>query len=83
MEDVLYEIVMLPNGEVVLQRSDSKESPLLKIVFSKEARQMLGDQQLNIAKEMIDAGLDAAQDLNLAAFPDSDEDGEESERVLH
>ena len=82
MEEVLYEIVMLPNGEVVLQRSNSKESPLVKIVFSKEARQLLGDQQLTIAKEMIDAGLDAVQDLDLGLSQNLD-DSEESERVLH
>ena len=82
MEEVLYEIVMLPNGEVVLQRSNSKDSPLVKIVFSKEARQLLGDQQLTIAKEMIDAGLDAVQDLDLGASQNLD-GLDESDRVLH
>lgn len=82
MEEVLYEIVMLPNGEVVLQRSNSKDSPLVKIVFSKEARQLLGDQQLTIAKEMIDAGLDAVQDLDLGSSQSLD-GLEESDRVLH
>lgn len=82
MEEVLYEIVMLPNGEVVLKRSNSKESPLVKIVFSKEARKLLGDQQLIVAKEMIDAGLDAVQDMDLGSGKNLDGQ-EEPERVIH
>jgi len=53
----LYEIIMLANGEVVLQRSDEESEPLVRIVFSDDAKYHLDDAALDVAQAMIDAGI--------------------------
>jgi len=60
----LYEIVMLANGEVVLQRSDEDAEPLVRIVFSDEAKFHLEDAILDVAQVMIDAGIHAMEHLD-------------------
>ena len=59
-----YEIVELANGDVTLQRSDDEaEQPLVTIRFSDESLAFLGDAKFNVAKAMIEAGMEAAGDL--------------------
>ncbi|MGV6806958.1 MAG: hypothetical protein ACWA5K_03535 [bacterium] len=63
MSEPLYEIVMLPNGDVVLQRSDENEEPLVRISFSEEALAILQGHRAEVAKAMIDAGIDAVEQI--------------------
>ena len=63
MSTSLYEIVMLPDGEVVLQRANNEGEPLIRISFSEEARFYLSDTTIDIARAMIDAGIEAVEDL--------------------
>lgn len=59
-----YEIVELANGDVALQRADDDtQEPLVVIRFSEESRMFLGDEKFNVAKAMIEAGMDAAGDV--------------------
>ena len=74
----LYEVVMLTNGDVVLKRVDETEEPLIRISFSEEARDLLNDMQLDVARAMIDAGIDVVEQIDLFA----DEAPVES-RTLH
>ncbi|SMF31189.1 hypothetical protein SAMN02745866_02047 [Alteromonadaceae bacterium Bs31] len=60
----LYEIAELDDGEIVLQRADEKGEPLVRIKFSEESLFFLNDAKYDVAKAMIEAGLDAAHDLN-------------------
>ena len=73
----LYEIVELSNGDVALRRVDSDESSdsLVCIKFSEESVFFLGDAKLDVARSMIEAGLD-----NVSEIMESDE-GEEDEAV--
>ncbi|MCL6414754.1 hypothetical protein MIB92_03750 [Aestuariirhabdus sp. Z084] len=50
------EIVELPSGEIVLQRSDEEE-PLVTINFSEEAKLFLQEGHVEVAKAMINAGI--------------------------
>ncbi|WP_426417858.1 hypothetical protein [Aestuariirhabdus sp. LZHN29] len=50
------EIVELPTGEIVLQRSDEEE-PLVTIDFSEEAKLFLQEGHVEVAKAMINAGI--------------------------
>ncbi|MFL0802963.1 MAG: hypothetical protein K6L81_04555 [Agarilytica sp.] len=60
----LFEIVELPNGEIALCRADeSSEEPLVSIRFSEESLYFLNDSKIDIAKAMIEAGLEAAGDI--------------------
>lgn len=56
----LLEIVDMGDGEIVLQRADDDSEPLVTISFSDEARIYLMDNGLEVAKAMIQAGIQAA-----------------------
>lgn len=59
-----YEIVELTNGDVALRRADDDgHEPLVVIRFSEESLAFMGEAKFNIAKVMIEAGMDAAGDL--------------------
>ena len=59
----LLEIVDLGDGEIVLQRADDESEPLVSIQFSDETRVYLMDNGLEVAKAMIQAGIEAAAKL--------------------
>jgi|TARA_B100001059_G_scaffold48135_1_gene41052 hypothetical protein len=60
----LLEIVDLGDGEVVLQRVEDDSEPLLSIQFSDEANAYLMGNNLEIARVMIQAGIEAAARLS-------------------
>lgn len=63
MSSILYEIVELSDGEVVLQRADGEGAPLVRIAFSSEARAYMNGAIVDIAKAMIEAGIESAAEL--------------------
>jgi hypothetical protein len=60
MSASLLEIVDLGDGEIVLQRAEDDSEPLVTIRFSDESRIYLMDNGLEVAKAMIQAGIQAA-----------------------
>lgn len=83
-EASFYEIVELDNGEVALRRADEVESePLVVIRFSEESSFYLDQARFDVAKIMIEAGLDAVAEINDEL--DSDDFGDESSEanLLH
>lgn len=82
MSASLLEIVDLGDGEIVLQRADDDSEPLVTICFSDESRVYLMDNGLEVAKAMIQAGIQAA-----AAIAEQGEmeieATSESARILH
>ena len=99
MPTSLLEIVDLGDGEIVLQRADDREDgdtgeltgeptgrgePLVTIRFSEESRLYILDQSLEVAKAMIQAGIQAAAMLAEQAEVDVETDASQNEaRVLH
>tara|TARA_R110002124_G_scaffold50103_1_gene146152 strand:- start:7588 stop:7848 length:261 start_codon:yes stop_codon:yes gene_type:complete len=82
----LLEIVDRGDGEIVLQRADSDSEPLVTVSFSDEARIYIMDNSLEVAKAMIQAGIQAAAVISEQEQGDGDVDGEGSQgssRVLH
>lgn len=63
MSTSLLEIVDLGDGEIVLQRADGDSEPLVAITFSEESRLYLMENGLEVAKAMIQAGIEAAATL--------------------
>ena len=63
MSTSLLEIVDLGDGEVVLQRVEGDSEPLVSIQFSDEAHAYLMGKNLEVAKAMIQAGIEAAAQL--------------------
>tara|TARA_R110000787_G_scaffold19297_5_gene58062 strand:- start:11809 stop:12054 length:246 start_codon:yes stop_codon:yes gene_type:complete len=81
MASSLYEIVMLPDGEVVLQRTNEDGEPLIRISFSDEAKYYLRDTRMDVAKAMIDAGIDVVERMSSDDLLLEDEDMDN--RILH
>ncbi len=78
----LLEIVDLGDGEIVLQRADDDSEPLVTIRFSEESRIYMMDNGLEVAKAMIQAGIQAAANLAEQAEVEQ-ESTAEAPRVLH
>ncbi|PCK10132.1 MAG: hypothetical protein COA42_00630 [Alteromonadaceae bacterium] len=70
----LYEIIELPNGDIALQRADDKGEPLVSIRFSQESLYFLSESKVEVAKAMIEAGLEAAGDMDEEAEHDESSD---------
>ncbi|WP_372765529.1 hypothetical protein [Litorivivens sp.] len=56
------ELVELPNGDIVLQRSDDDSEPLVVISFSEASRQFMAAPPLEVARAMIQAGIEVASE---------------------
>ncbi|MEM9257331.1 MAG: hypothetical protein AAGA91_17965 [Pseudomonadota bacterium] len=83
MSASLLEIVDLGNGEIVLQRAEDDSEPLVRIRFSDESRLYLMDNDLEIAKAMIQAGIQAAANLSQEEGELVVETGTDAPPVLH
>ena len=59
MSPSFFEIVQLTNGDYALRRIDDDSAPLVKISFSEEAREMMEERDMSVAKAMIAAGIEA------------------------
>jgi len=86
MSTALLEIVDLGDGEVVLQRADEENSePLVSIQFSEETVAYLMENNLEVAKAMIQAGIQAA--AHLADMANTEAESQDSDssvgRTLH
>lgn len=84
MTSSFLEIVEMPNGDIVLQRAEEEGEPLVLIQFSEESRVYLMDATLEVARAMIQAGIQAA--AQLAEQDELELTGESSEeppRILH
>ncbi|EED36149.1 conserved hypothetical protein [Luminiphilus syltensis NOR5-1B] len=81
------EIVDLGDGEIVLQRADDDSAPLLTIHFSDEANAHLMENYLEVAKAMIQAGIQTAAQLSEVAGVEMDGNEDEAtssaDRTLH
>ena len=63
------ELVEISDGVIVLRRSDSKESPLVKIEFSKEVKKLLNGMEFDVGKEMIKSGIETLNtDIDIESF---------------
>ena len=83
MPTSLLEIVDLGDGEIVLQRADDNSEPLVTIRFSEESRLYIMDNGLEVAKAMIQAGLQAVSNLSEQTEIEVEEEGEGTARILH
>ena len=84
MSSSFLEIVELANGDIALQRSDDEEGePLVVIQFSEESRSYMLDGSLEVARAMIQAGIQAAAQLAEQGEIEIEDWSETSPRILH
>lgn len=60
MPSSVLEIIELSNGDIVLKRADNDEEELVTIRFSEEAKAFIEDGAIDVAKAMIQAGIEVA-----------------------
>ena len=72
MSSSFYEILELSSGDIVLRRSGDEASrePLVTLKFSAESKAFLGGGRFEVAKAMIEAGMEAASELAMEAQDD-------------
>lgn len=73
MSPSFFEIVQLSNGDYALRRIDDDNTPLVKVSFSEEAREMMEDREMSVAKAMIAAGIEAVGNVSHDIDWDDDE----------
>ena len=56
-QEAVLELVQLEGGELALRNAGSEQEPLVKIQFSEEVKNILGDQTPLVAQHMIQAAL--------------------------
>lgn len=78
MPTSFLEIVEMPDGRIVLRRSED-DAALVTLDFSAEAKAFLQGSHVDVAKAMLTVGLQMAGKMVEGEF-DSTEEGE---RVLH
>lgn len=83
MSSAFLEIVELPDGRIVLRRSEEEE-PLVTLTFSNETKEVLKERYIDVAKAMFHAGLQEAGNLNDEdLFLDEEDSSEEKPHILH
>ncbi len=85
MSTSILEIVELSDGDVVLQRAEDDSDPLVTIRFSEESRLYLLGNGMEVAKAMIQAGIQAAAELAEQGEVEIEAEmfSVESARILH
>ena len=83
MATSLLEIVDLGDGEIVLQRAEDDSEPLVRISFSEESQIYLMDNSLEVAKAMIQAGIQAAATLAEQSEVEIQATADSPSRVIH
>ncbi len=79
----MLEIVDRGNGEIVVQRADDDSEPLVTIQFSDEARAYMMDNGLEVAKAMIQAGMQAAAVISERGDVEVVPAQDDTQRILH
>ena len=74
-----FELIVLENGDVGLQRVGSDEL-LVRVKFSLEVLQYLGDDHIEVAKRMIDTGIKTVYELEQTV---SDADDIDAHTTIH
>jgi len=81
MSPSFFEIVQLSDGDYALRRIDDDSAPLVRISFSEEAREMMEDRDMNVAKAMIAAGIEAAGNIGHDLANEMDWDDDDSDAI--
>ncbi|MEE4661526.1 MAG: hypothetical protein V2J89_13730 [Halieaceae bacterium] len=86
MSSSFLEIVELPNGDIVLQRAEEEGEALVTIQFSDESKDYLLDNALEVARAMIQAGIQTAAQMaeegHIEVTGQIDSEGEVAEEAI-
>ena len=69
-----FEIVVLPNGDIALKRGNDADEPLIRISFSREVEGFSDESKIDLAKVMIEAGIDLFDKMDLDILQSAEEE---------
>ena len=80
-----FEIVVLPNGDIALKRGNDNDEPLIRISFSREIEGFSDESKIDLAKVMIEAGIDLFDKMDLDILQSAEEENNFSgtSRLIH
>ena len=80
-----FEIVVLPNGDIALKRGNDNDEPLIRISFSREVEGFSEESKIDLAKVMIEAGIDLFDKMDLDILQSAEEENNFSgtSRLIH
>ena len=80
-----FEIVVLPNGDIALKRGNDADEPLIRISFSREVEGFSDESKTDLAKVMIEAGIDLFDKMDLDILQSAEEENNFSgtSRLIH
>ena len=80
-----FEIVVLPNGDIALKRGNDADEPLIRISFSKEVEGFSDESKIDLARVMIEAGIDLFDKMDLDILQSAEEENNFSgtSRLIH
>lgn len=73
MSDSVIELVKLENGDIALRSSDQPDEHMVTITFSPAIKAMLQFDQLEVARAMVEAGMDSAQEIQVQRIKEVEE----------
>lgn len=65
MTDSVIELIKLENGDIALRNADSPDEYLLTIKFSDPVKGMLQFDQMEVARAMVEAGMDSFREIQV------------------
>ena len=65
MSDPIIELIKLENGDIALRHSDAPDDHLLTINFSDQIKGFLQFDQMEVARVMVEAGMDKYRDIQI------------------
>lgn len=71
MSDPVIELVKLENGDIALRHSDSPEVHLITISFSQQVQEFLQFDQLEVARAMVEAGMNSYRNIQIARIAEA------------
>ena len=69
-----FEIVVLPNGDIALKRGNDTDEPLIRISFSRKIEGFSDESKIDLAKVMIEAGIDLFDKMDLDILQSAEEE---------
>ncbi len=80
-QETTVELVHLNNGDIALRRADSPEQPMVVIRFSDTSLNLLAPDKLDIARAMVEAGIQRFGEIQLRRVEEAKEAADQG--LLH
>ena len=81
VRETTVELVHLENGDIALRRADDPQHPMVIIKFSDESLNLIATDRLEIARAMVEAGIQRFGDIQMRRVEEAEAAAEQG--LLH